>query len=341
MQTLDDIGTVTGIALFVGPADRGKTTLLEAVARATVAHRRLGVLDLDPGQSEIGPPGLLDLAEAEAGKPMGQWRARKRWYLGDTSPYTLPMQAAVGASRLAAMGRELGFELLLADTASFLPTPAGHALATAWMDVLQPAAVVAVSQGEEMEAWLRTVSAPIVRVASEAAARVKPSGLRAVRRASRLAAYFQASTDHAVRLDEWPLRGTRFGLAPALPAAERAAAATALGCPVVHAERAGTSAALWTLGPPRHPPERAAAALGARRVACYDAAWWNHRSVGFIQADGSCLAMGLVLAVDWPSLTATIRAPIYSVAEASVLSAGRMRHKPDGESLPPVPENMI
>jgi polynucleotide 5'-kinase involved in rRNA processing len=341
MEALDDIPAMDGVVLFVGPADRGKTTLVEAAARAAAQHRRVGVLDLDPGQSEIGPPGLLDLAEALADKPMGQWRANKRWYLGDTSPYALPTQVVVGARRLAATGGERGFELILADTASFLPTPAGHALATALVEVLRPAAVVAVSRGDEMDAWLRSVPPPVVRVESEAGARVKPQSLRAVRRAARLAAYFQGSTDHPIRLDQWPLRGTRIGLGTALPAAERAAAATALGCPVVHAERAGTSAAIWTLGAPRDPTERAAAALGARRAACYHAAWWKHRSVGFLLPDGSCLAMGLVLGVDWPSLTATVRAPVYSVADASVLGAGRMRHRPDGDGLPPVPENMI
>jgi polynucleotide 5'-hydroxyl-kinase GRC3/NOL9 len=341
METLDDISQRTGTLLFVGPADRGKTTLVERAARRIAEQRPAAVMDLDIGQSEIGPPGLMDLAEAVPDTSMAKWRARRQWYIGDTSPYGLPAQTVVGARRLADMALELGFETLLVDTASFLPTPAGLALAGALVDALRPACVVAVARGNEMEAWLRGVSAPVIRVTADDAVRVKPQSLRAVRRAARLESYFRDAPEHAVRLDEWPLRATRLGLGAPLPAADRAAGATALGCPVVHAERAGDSVALWTLGPPRRDPARAAEALSARRVTTFDAAWWNHRSVGFLMPDGACLAMGVVERVDWPSLTATVRAPVYSLAEARVLSAGRMRHKPGGEGLPPVPENMI
>jgi len=341
MQTPDDYRSLSGTVLFVGPADRGKTTRVERAARDIAAARPAAVLDLDVGQSEIGPPGMMDLADAVPDRPMAQWRARRQWYLGDLSPYSLPGATVAGARRLADAAREKGAETLLVDTASFIAGPAGPALATALLDALRPDAVVAVAREGEMDAWLRGVFVPVIRVAPEEAVRVKPSGLRAVCRAAKLATYFRDAAEHAVRLDEWPLRGTRLGLGEPLAASDRAAAATALGCPVVHAERAGASVAAWTLGSPRHDPARAAADLRARRLVTFDAAWWNNRSAGFLRPDGSCLAMALVDRVDWPSLTATVRAPVHSLAEAAVLSAGRFRHKPDGEALSSVPENMI
>lgn len=341
MDTLDDIARAGGVILFVGPGDRGKTTQVERLARRLASERRVAVLDLDPGQSEIGPPGMMDFADAVSESPMEKWRARRQWYLGDLSPYSAPVPAVAGAVRLLRAARDLGHETVLIDTPSFLPTPIGHALASGFVDALRPDAVVAVAHEREMDAWLRGVFTPVVRLAPEEAVRLKPQALRAVRRASRLAAYFNDAPRHAVRLDEWPVRGTRFGLGAVLPAADRAAAATALGCPVVHAERAGGTVAVWTLGAPRRDAARAADALRVRRVVTYDAAWWKERSAGLLRKDGSCLAMALVENVDWPSLTATVRAPIHSLAEAAVLAMGRFRHTLTGDGLPAVPDDMI
>lgn len=341
MQTLDEVCQSNGTVLFLGPGDRGKTTQVERLARNLAATMPIIVLDLDPGQSAIGPPGMMDMAEANADKPMEHWRARRQWYLGEISPYAAPGATVTAAVRLLDSARALGRHTVLVDTASFIPTPAGHALACSLVDALRPDMVVAVAQEGEMDAWLRGIFTPITRLIPEEAVRVKPQSLRAVRRATRLAGYFQNAPQHSVRLDQWPLRGTRLGLGAPLPAAIRATAATALGCPVVHAERAGRTTAVWTLGPPRHGTAGAAANLNASRIVTYDAAWWKYRSAGLLRPDGSCLAMAFVEQVDWPSLTASIRTPIHSLAEAAVVSLGRFRHQHDGEALPPVPDDMI
>jgi len=336
---VEGILAAEGPVLMVGAPDTGKTTLAARLAKAALsAGRPAAVIDLDVGQSEVGPPGLMDLAPAEAEAPMSKWRPRGQWYIGSTSPLGALPQTVAGARRLADRAAERGFSPVIVDTPSFVPIPAGIALTTALVDVLKPGLVVAVQIEGEIERWLRGIGAPVARVVSDPNVRSKPSGLRATRRGARLGAYFQDSTEHSIRLTEWTLRNTRLGAGAPMPHTELAQASTMLGCPVVHGERAPASVAFWTLGAPRHDPARIAAEFGAPRAVTFDASVWKGRSLGFIARDGFCLAMGVVTDVDWPSLIATVRAPVYSVAEAVAISAGQMRHRPDGEELPAVPD---
>src|SRR5213078_2014870 len=62
LQTLVDSG---GTAMVIGGSDVGKTTFCRLfVNRAVAANLHPAILDSDPGQSEIGPPGCAGLAFA-------------------------------------------------------------------------------------------------------------------------------------------------------------------------------------------------------------------------------------------------------------------------------------
>ncbi|HEY3268234.1 MAG TPA: Clp1/GlmU family protein [Armatimonadota bacterium] len=335
--SIDRVLESPGPVLLLGAADTGKTALMARLARAfRAAGRPAAALDLDVGQSEIGPPGLIDLAEADAEAPPAKWRARGQWYVGSTTPFGAPTAIAVGARRLLDRATELDLGPVVVDTPSFVNAPAGHALAQSLIDALRPRLIVAIQLGAEMEPFLKGVGAPVERMAMDPAVRSKPSGLRSARRAARLDAYFRDAREHSIRLPEWALRGTRLGFGDPLAPAECASAANLLGCPVRHGERSSSSVALWTLGQPRYDPARAGAELRASRLATFDAAAWEHRSAGFIAPDGFCVAMGVIERVDWASLTATVYAPLYSVADAVAISLGLMRHNRDGSGLPPV-----
>src|SRR5215510_11503725 len=53
-----------GVILFVGASDAGKTTLVAALASELASRgARVGIVDSDVGQSEIGPPSTVGLGE--------------------------------------------------------------------------------------------------------------------------------------------------------------------------------------------------------------------------------------------------------------------------------------
>lgn len=331
---LNDVLAKGGRILVLGASDTGKTTLAVRCAREAGGW----LLDADVGQSEIGPPGLLDIAEPPAGNDGHPWRVRGTWYHGSATPFPNMAELVIGARRLAEKAESAGARLVVVDTPSFINTISGHTLFRSLVNAVEPAALVAIQRREVMERFLRGLSTPIVRIEMDSAVRVKPPALRAARRSSKLGEYLKEARVHTMGLLETTMWGTRLGFGKPLTAVDHRIASPLLGCPVLHAERGPSSVAFWTLGPPRHSLDRVAAEFGVRSVATFDGAFWVGRSLGFIGPDGFCLAMGVVESVDWPSLTATVRTPAYSMAEAVSVHAGMMRCRIDGSVLPPVPE---
>ena len=337
--TIEDALSTGGVILVTGVSDVGKSSRVAALAASQAeAGRSVMVLDLDVGQSEAGPPGMMDLCEVAAGQSAREWTIRAQWYAGATTPFASTVDVVTGALRLAERAIELGAALVLVDTPSFVNTPAGHTLMRCLVDVLRPSAILAIQRRDELERWLSGIGAPAVRLTVDSGVRPKPSVLRAGRRAARLAEYFAEAKSHHVSLIDRMLRGTRLGFGTALTTTDHRIASPLLGCPVLHAERGAASVAFWTLGPPRHSLNRVAAEFGVRQAVTFDASFWTGRSLGFIGSNGFCVAMGVIEKVDWPSLTAAVHVPAYSLADAVAVHAGTMRHQTDGTGLPNVPE---
>ncbi|HEY3413742.1 MAG TPA: Clp1/GlmU family protein [Armatimonadota bacterium] len=338
-STIEEAVAADGVILAIGASDTGKSSRIASLAAQQAdTGRQVMVLDLDVGQSEVGPPGMMDLCEAAPDKPVSEWRIRAQWYVGATTPFPSMVEVVTGALRLAERAIELGAELVLVDTPSFVNTPSGHGLSRFLVDALRPGAVLAIQRRDELERWLSGIGAPVVRTEVASGVRPKPPGLRAARRASKLARYFADARRHQVPLTDKLLRGTRLGFGTPLTSTDHRIASPLLGCPVLHAERGAASVAFWTLGPPRHSLDKVAAEFGVRSAVTFDCAFWAGRSLGFIGPHGFCVAMGVIEKVDWPSLTAAVRAPVYSLAEAIAVHAGTMRHRTDGTGLPNVPE---
>lgn len=335
---VDSVLAAAGPVMVVGVSDTGKSTLVAGIAHAAAdAGARPAVLEADVGQSEHGPPGMMDLLEPAPDPAARPWRTLGQWYVGSTAPYTVMAQCVAGIRRLADRASSLGMHPVLVDTSSFVGNTTGTAYKTAKHDVLRPGLVLAVQFDDEIEFWLRGLGTPVQRVPVAAGVRDKPEGLRIARRAQRLATYFRDAPAHRIPLLGTPLRGTRLGLGETVPPDACGRLSDILGCRVVHAERAGRSVALWAVGVPRHGLDRALEVLRAGRVITLNASLWEGRSVGFVGRDGFCLAQGVIEAVDWVAMAATVRAPFYGIAEAAAVAVGTMRHTLDGSRLPDVP----
>jgi len=175
--------SLTGVILIVGAADTGKSTLARYLYdQLAAAGRRGAFLDGDPGQSTLGPPATMTLALGEnviarsglcdeaipcdegdcfaktarndvAGLPP-VWTVY-RWFVGATSPrgHTLPV--IVGAGRLVEAARAAGADAVVYDTSGLVdPAQGGLDLKLAKIDLLRPAAVIAIQREDELEPLL-------------------------------------------------------------------------------------------------------------------------------------------------------------------------------------------
>ena len=193
-----DLQELSGTVLIAGGTNTGKSTLARYLyGRLRAAGRRVAYLDGDPGQSTLGPPTTVTLGLSAGGEsafpPAGE---TVRWFVGATSPRRHMLPLLAGAARLVRSARAAGAEAILYDSSGLVdPTQGGAALKRALVDVLQPAAVIAIQKQEELEPllrpWRRLPSLQLVELSPAPAVRERDAADRQAYRARRFAAYFE------------------------------------------------------------------------------------------------------------------------------------------------------
>jgi polynucleotide 5'-hydroxyl-kinase GRC3/NOL9 len=166
-----DTADLSGVILVVGAPDTGKSTFARYLhTRLSAEGQRVALLDGDPGQSTLGPPATMTLAMDEIVEvtptDMGVRGTSQntdyfrtgptwRWFVGAVSPRGHMLSIVVGAARLVEAAREAGAEVIIYDTSGLVdPTQGGLSLKLAKIDLLCPAAVVAIQRADELEPLL-------------------------------------------------------------------------------------------------------------------------------------------------------------------------------------------
>jgi polynucleotide 5'-hydroxyl-kinase GRC3/NOL9 len=172
--------------LVLGATDAGKSTFCEALLTAAVAASRPAVLlDMDPGQKQIGPPACMTLGlRTKAG-----WSsAVSLVYLGATEPLADWSRLVDGSVRLA---EEAGDALLVINTCGLVRGP-GRRLKRSIASALQPDRLVAIGQNRHLDAIVQDHEGlvPTLRTSRPSLARRKGDGERRALRQDAFRAYF-------------------------------------------------------------------------------------------------------------------------------------------------------
>ena len=146
--------------VVIGETDVGKSSFVYAAMNAAAQVRApLQLIDLDPGQKMIGPPGTATLAN----KTWGKTGVERLVFIGSTSANEL--SRIVAAASLLARASADGF---IANTAGFVRGP-GARLQSATIGALQPDLIVAIGEEDRLrpilDAHLNIAISPLERPA--------------------------------------------------------------------------------------------------------------------------------------------------------------------------------
>ncbi len=203
-------GSATRIMLL-GGADTGKTTLVEAIADRLSRAYRTGILDLDMGQSHIGPPTTLGFGMLKGGfKGWGRIRPAGIYFTGATSPVGNLLPLLVGARLL--LDRALKqCERVVIDTTGLISGPIGRVLKQHKIDLLKPDLVIAIERagelGDILDAYRYEKRPRVLRLRASDLAIQKTVIKRSDWRAQRFREYFEGA--RALRIDTGSM-GLRF-----------------------------------------------------------------------------------------------------------------------------------
>jgi len=149
------------LTLLLGDSDAGKTALATFLANGLSARGfRVGVVDADLGQSEIGPPTTIGLGRVTRvldrlrdADPAGLF------FVGSTSPQGHLRSTVAGVRRMADRAAALGLERVLVDTSGLIEGELGRTLKRRKIEILDPDLLIGLQREEECEPLLRLFAA--------------------------------------------------------------------------------------------------------------------------------------------------------------------------------------
>jgi polynucleotide 5'-hydroxyl-kinase GRC3/NOL9 len=202
----------SGIWLFLGATDTGKTTLVTDLARRLARGQKVAVVDADVGQSHIGPPTTVGWALAGTDTDdLAALSPEGIAFVGDVTPvgHLLQLTAALAMCVHAA---KTAADVVLVDTPGLVSGAAAAALWWAVQTVIRPGRIVATQRGTECGAVLaglnRSVS-DVKSVTTPAGLTVKSPAQRQNHRKQLFARYFRDATVYNVSLDGVAVRTAR------------------------------------------------------------------------------------------------------------------------------------
>lgn len=199
--------------MLLGGSDAGKTTLAESLADMLSRKGRVGILDLDMGQSHIGPPTTMAWGLVEGGfKSWERIKAQEIYFTGALSPPGNMLPSIAGA-RLLKESALRRCQKLIIDTTGLIGGPLGRLYKQYKIDLLRPDIVLAVQVENELEHIIgpyRLMKVPnIIRINVSPFARAKGIPLRTDYRTAIFRSYFKDARVFEVDLSRRGVRYTR------------------------------------------------------------------------------------------------------------------------------------
>ncbi len=151
----------TPVCMVVGPVDSGKTTLVTFLANElTERGLRVGIVDADVGQSDVGPPAVVSLGVVEEPvHDLGEVDMRWGYFVGSITPSGHLLQTTVGVRRMVDKALDEDVDAVLIDTSGMVHGGPARALKLHKVDAVRPTHVAVLNKEGEVSHIVRMLRA--------------------------------------------------------------------------------------------------------------------------------------------------------------------------------------
>ena len=323
------IRTRPKIILVMGNVDVGKSFFTTYLANTLLKRGlRVGAIDSDVGQADIGPPTTMGLGVFE--KPVAllhEVPLTRAYFVGSTSPSGHMLEFVVGMKRLVEHGLEEA-DMVIVNTPGWVFGGPGRALQLYTLELIDPELLVAIQREDELEHLLASVSqAKVRRLHVSAEVRPRSTSERASLRAMHLGRYFESA--NRLLLDLRKVRFERCFLHTGKPINIET-----LGTrwKILHAEKLPEGLLVVTR---RALSENALRELEARfgQVKVIVEGSEKNLIVGLVNDVKELLGIGIIEKIDYERGRMTVITPVEDAGGVAALQFGSMRIKPSGEEI--------
>lgn len=338
-QALQTLARQRARVIVLGARDVGKTTFTALLANRQLAHGvRVAVVDADVGQSEIGPPTTIGVGLVEVPVPtLHAVVPLAIYFVGSNTPRGRMLETVNGVRAMVAKAQEAGAESVIVDTTGFVSGAAARRLKCAKVEAVRPQFVIAIQRKDELEHILRPLERRklrLIRLPVPETVVLKSPEMRQQRRIMRFFRYFQDARTHTFALSDIACEGTWFNTGTPLEWNEIHFLQETLRSRVFWAER--TSEHLFVITD-KVVDERALVIVEETFRVAHVTTAGVHRFVrlllGLLNAEGECLAIGILERIDFVNRTITVRTPLRDASGVAILRFGGLNVRPDGREI--------
>ena len=189
--------------LFIGGSDTGKTTLIMDIANFLLcAKMRVFIMDSDIGQSHIGPPTTIGIAEIKnTFSDFSEIEAEKIYFVGTVTPASNILGMITGVEKISHYQWK---GKLLIDTTGYINDALAIYLKIHKIEVLKPDLVILLEKGKELELiekFLKFSLVNMIRIKVPEGIPSKSMEERAEYRKKRFIEYFKGSREEKINLE--------------------------------------------------------------------------------------------------------------------------------------------
>ena len=145
------LDTKNKLIVVIGASDSGKTTLVEDILKLTLKRFKVGIVDMDLGQSHLGPP--TTVAWGLVGKKFEGWdkvKVKDFYFVGNTSPIGKLLPTITGARLICDKALDRSDKVIV-DTTGLIRGGVGKVLKLSLIDIIHPQLVLALQKEDELE----------------------------------------------------------------------------------------------------------------------------------------------------------------------------------------------
>ncbi|MGD9552519.1 MAG: Clp1/GlmU family protein, partial [Candidatus Caldatribacteriota bacterium] len=325
--------------------DSGKTSFIKILAQYLVRrNRKVGIIDLDIGQSTLGPPGTISMGVLD------KERLKKKIipvcymiFIGSTSPGKCVDRFLARVYYLYCLCQREKVDVLLVDTTGLVTGSVGVYLKCNLIEKINPTIIVALQFGQELEPILEIFKSQ----SSRQIFRIKPFPNiseknwieRKKRREKQFKIYFRDSLITDIDFTTLPITGIYFDSIFLSDTEIITQLKEKYQLEVISGDIIDSKMILILPGPPTILSQDIVTDIKKcyklKQIILLFPDWFSYLLVSFNNKEGFSNGLGIIKEIDFKQKKMTVYLPAsISLENLAQIEIGQLKVKPDGSELP-------
>ena len=339
-KILKDRGTV----LVLGATDTGKSICTLLFANFWAKHgRKVGIVDVDMGQSDLGPPTTMGMVLIDRPtKSLKEFSTDSLYFIGSTSPLNYFLPTICGTKKLIDEGKKKGVEIIIVDTTGLVKGNPGRTLKENMIDIISPSHIIALQRRDELEHILKNINLTdrivIHRLSPCTEVKRKTYFQRREAREEKFREYFKQSSSLKINLSNLNIKGTYYCSGVALGEEDLSFLEKTLMTEIIYAERIPED--IFIIIKERLPEIfsgffQIKKRFNTEKIIISEEAKFENLLVSLDNQQGLVVSLGIIQECDFKRKTFTIFAPLEEKDLSKVFSLkfGAIQLGVDGKEL--------